>query len=132
MMVFLVQLKKMVNLKKRKFIFSFFQSSCSFYFGLICGNLFGTFLVFLRTPLGNWDGLILLFLILFFEFLNIQTIKKSGAPAKRMAKHTAWSSNKKSKFSKFSIRRARASIIIQNIQLGLLLGFFIDAFKVGS
>nr|YP_009514426.1 Ycf20 [Caulerpa lentillifera]AXG75860.1 Ycf20 [Caulerpa lentillifera]QKS32303.1 Ycf20 [Caulerpa lentillifera] len=47
MMVFLVQLKKMVNLKKRKFIFSF-------------------------------------------------------------------------------------CIIIQNIQLGLLLGFFIDAFKVGS
>nr|YP_009472814.1 hypothetical protein [Caulerpa manorensis]ARO74509.1 hypothetical protein [Caulerpa manorensis]ARR28384.1 hypothetical chloroplast RF20 [Caulerpa okamurae] len=111
---FFIKFKNFLNLKKRKYLFSFFQSSCSFYFGLICGNLFGTFLVFIRTLIGNWDGLILLFLILFFEFLNIQTIKIS---------------NKK---TQFALKRTRVIIIIQNIQLGLLLGFFIDAFKVGS
>lgn len=49
-----------------------------------------------------WDGAILILLILFFEFLNFLIYKK--------------------KAKKFWI----------HIQLGILLGFFIDAFKVGS
>ena len=69
---------------------------CSFYLGLIIGNL-------LRTKIA-W------FLIFCFEFLNFIIYSPS--------------TNKK-EFKK-------VLTICKNIQIGILLGFFLDAFKVGS
>nr|AYC64434.1 hypothetical protein Ycf20 [Pseudochlorodesmis sp. HV01306b] len=84
------------------------ESACSFYFGLIFGNLFGTFLNFLRNEI-VWDGTVLILIILVFEFLNSLIYQK-----------------KKIKAS------LRCFLILKNFQIGLLLGLFIDAFKVGS
>nr|YP_009519642.1 hypothetical protein Ycf20 [Udotea flabellum]AYC65691.1 hypothetical protein Ycf20 [Udotea flabellum] len=85
---------------------SFFISICCFYLGFLIGNLFGTFLNFLRNQV-IWDGAILLIILLLFELLNFLIYNK-----KFLNKY----------FQK----------IFKNVQLGILLGFFIDAFKVGS
>lgn len=86
----------------------FLAAACSLYFGFVIGNLFGTFLIFLRNTI-IWDGMSLIFIILFLEIINsiIYNIKL-----------------KKKRFLFF--------LILRNFQIGLLLGFFIDAFKVGS
>nr|YP_009519241.1 hypothetical protein Ycf20 [Caulerpa verticillata]AYC65140.1 hypothetical protein Ycf20 [Caulerpa verticillata] len=115
-MRFLTKLKKILTLKKTTFLFYFLECCCSFYFGLIFGNLFGTFLNFFRVFLG--DSLILLCLILCFELFNISIIKTKYSQSSDIV-------NKENKI-------AKAIIIIQNIQLGVLLGFFVDSFKVGS
>nr|YP_009518896.1 hypothetical protein Ycf20 [Boodleopsis pusilla]AYC64868.1 hypothetical protein Ycf20 [Boodleopsis pusilla] len=96
--------KKCQQLKKHYFL----ESACSFYFGLIFGNLFGTFLNFLRNEI-VWDGTVLLIIILFFEFFNYCIYKKNPI---------------KGSF--------RCLILLKNFQIGILLGLFIDAFKVGS
>nr|YP_009306350.1 hypothetical protein [Caulerpa cliftonii]AOP19254.1 hypothetical protein [Caulerpa cliftonii] len=114
MVRFWIQLKKRFNFKKKIFIFYFLESCCSFYLGLIFGNLFGTILVFIKI----WDGIILFFLIGFFEYLNFKIYNKSLNQLKRLRP------------SNPILKRTHK--MIQNIQLGLLLGFFIDAFKVGS
>ena len=96
-------MKKKFFSKSKNF---FLESICGFYFGFVIGNLFGTFLSFLRNKIA-WDGTILLFLILFFEVVNFIIYKKK-------------------------ILNKKLLIFIKNIQIGVLLGFFIDAFKVGS
>ena len=93
--------KKIQQLKKR----SFLESACSFYFGLIFGNLFGTFL---RNEI-VWNGAVLITMIFFFEFFNYLIYQR-----------------KKIQVS-FKLKS-----IIKNFQIGSLLGLFIDAFKVGS
>ena len=107
-----IQIKKILILKKKILISYLLQACCSFYFGLIFGNLFGTFLFYLRIIFKGWDNIILFFLILLFEFLN----NKVYFCDKNL----------------ISFNRINKIVIIQNIQLGLLFGFFIDAFKVGS
>ena len=94
----------------KNFIFNnyFLESACSFYFGLIIGNLFGTFLNFLRNKI-VWDGMLLLIIVLFFEFFNFLIYKKSVV----------------SQYKKLFL-------LLKNFQIGILFGFFIDAFKVGS
>nr|AYC64768.1 hypothetical protein Ycf20 [Boodleopsis sp. FL1161] len=93
--------------KKRQQLKNYFflKSACSFYFGLICGNLFGTFLNFLRNEI-VWDGTVLIILILFFDFINFLVYKK--------------------KFQELYLT------VVKNYQIGILIGLFIDAFKVGS
>nr|YP_009519078.1 hypothetical protein Ycf20 [Callipsygma wilsonis]AYC65030.1 hypothetical protein Ycf20 [Callipsygma wilsonis] len=80
----------------------FLKYVCTFYLSFIFGSLFGTFLIFFRKNI-IWDGIILFLLILNFEYLNFLIYRKK-------------------KYIK----------IFKNIQIGLLIGFFIDAFKVGS
>lgn len=95
----------------------FLESACSFYLGFIFGNIFGTFLNFLRNKI-IWDGIILIIIIFFFEFLNfIIYNKKQLAP-------------QASSIPKFLNKKLL--IILKNFQIGILFGFFIDAFKVGS
>nr|QXI88250.1 photosystem I assembly protein ycf20 [Ulva intestinalis] len=93
--------------------------------GFVCGNLFGTFLIFFRVYT-NWDGLIIILTILFIEFINFITYIKSF---------------KYHKFNKFFVKIYKNKIfflLFKNLKflnfykMGLLLGFFIDAFKVGS
>ena len=98
--------------KIRNFYKFFLESSCSFYLGFLIGNLFGTFLNFLRNKI-IWDGIILLIIILFFEFINFIIYKKKN-------------------FITSIFQNKKLLIILKNLQIGILLGFFIDAFKVGS
>nr|AYC64136.1 hypothetical protein Ycf20 [Johnson-sea-linkia profunda] len=102
--------KKCQQFKKHYFL----ESACSFYFGLIFGNLFGTFLNFLRNEI-VWDGTVLIIIILFFEFFNYLIYKK-----------------KQGSFRLPFVSKRHGLVILKNFQIGILLGLFIDAFKVGS
>jgi uncharacterized membrane protein YfcA len=73
--------------------------------GLFLGGLFGTFLPFFRTKI-IWDGLILLIVLGSVEILNSLFYTKK--------------------------QNVRFLKILNFLKIGLLLGFFIDAFKVGS
>nr|AYC63924.1 hypothetical protein Ycf20 [Flabellia petiolata] len=84
----------------------FLISVCYFYLGFVLGNLFGTFLNFFRNKI-IWDGAILFIIILIFETLNFFIYNRK-------------------------LLNKKLLIILKNIQIGILLGFFIDAFKVGS
>nr|YP_009130465.1 hypothetical chloroplast RF20 [Bryopsis plumosa]CEO90995.1 hypothetical chloroplast RF20 [Bryopsis plumosa] len=76
-----------------------------FFIGFIIGNLFGSFLIFFRDWF-IWDGLLIICLIFLLEignFLVFQSITRTQ------------------KFARFLPIRA-----------GILIGFFVDAYKVGS
>ena len=124
--------------KIKDFSNSFLKSACSFYLGFILGNLFGTFLKFFRNQI-IWDGIILITIIFLFEFLNfIIYIKKAplgvflGNFPKRRRPSKASSKFPNKKLLPLSFRRKSNYIILKNFQMGILLGLFIDAFKVGS
>ena len=90
-------------IKQKNFLF---LPICCFYFGFLIGNLFGTFLRFLRNQF-LWDGTVLLIILILFEILNFLISNKTF-------------------INQFCKK------ILKNIQFGIFLGFFIDAFKVGS
>nr|AYC65778.1 hypothetical protein Ycf20 [Udotea sp. TZ0819] len=93
----------MFLIKQKNYLFLTF---CYFSFGFLIGNLFGTFLVFLRNQF-LWDGIVLLIILILFEILNF------------LIANTRF-------ISQFFKK------ILKSVQIGILLGFFIDAFKVGS
>ena len=111
------QVLNLLLLKIKNFSNYFLESACSFYLGFIIGNLFGTFLNFLRNKI-IWDGIILIIVIIFFEFLNYIIYNK-----KRFAVQVP---------SILKFQNKKLLIIFKNIQIGILFGLFIDAFKVGS
>ena len=108
------QWEKKLFSKRKKFSDDFLESTCSFYFGFVIGNLFGTFLNFLRNKI-FWDGVILLITILFLELINFLIYNP-----KHFRKPT------------FKLNYRKILIFFKNFQIGTLFGFFIDAFKVGS
>ena len=84
-----------------------------FFLGFILGNLFGTFLSGLRQ-IFHWDGFIILSLLGFIEITNYASYDPKGKKAFFISKYEiTW------KMCNF-------------LKIGLLFGFFIDAFKVGS
>lgn len=80
------------------------------FLGFICGNLFGTFLIFFRYYI-SWDGFIILLIILIIELINYLTYIKTFKVKEKFFY-----------FFKF----------LNFYKMGLLLGFFTDSFKVGS
>jgi hypothetical protein len=78
------------------------------FLGFICGNLFGTFLIFFRYYI-YWDGFIILLIILLIEFINYLTYIQT-----------------------FKIKNKNFFKFLNFYKMGLLLGFFTDSFKVGS
>lgn len=80
------------------------------------GNIFGTFLNALRG-IFHWDGLIIAAFILLCEFISFQayrpTARVTATRTQDAALFMSW--------RPFNL-----------IKLGLLFGFFVDAFKVGS
>lgn len=89
--------------------FGYFETKFSFslfllFLGFVFGNLFGTFLNFFRTYI-IWDGFIMMLSLVLIEVLNYVSFTATC--------HTLWRS-------------------LNFLKIGLLLGFFIDAFKVGS
>lgn len=129
----------------------FLESACSFYLGFIIGNLFGTFLDLLRNKI-IWDGIILIMIIFFFEFINFIIYKQARRSAgsappfddeesrqQDLGRTTIWSPlgtnrqrPRKAQAPSFKFQNKKLLIILKNFQIGILFGFFIDAFKVGS
>lgn len=82
------------------------ESIFNFYLGFFLGNLFSNLLNNIRNKI-IWDGIILLIIVYILETFNYTIYKK----------------NPKNK---------KLPSILKSLQIGILLGFFIDAFKVGS
>lgn len=137
----LSQVSNLFFSKIKNFSNYFLESACSFYLGFILGNLFGTFLTFFRNQI-FWDGFLLMTILLLFEFLNFIIYKKKDLPAASQD----WSVPKKTglrgedpppivlrpRGPKPSSKFQKLFIILKNLQIGILFGLFIDAFKVGS
>lgn len=90
----------------------YFEAQFSFslfflFLGFVSGNLFGTFLTFFRAYI-IWDGFIMMLGLVLVEFLNYVS------------------------FTHLNGQRKTTRRRLNFLKIGLLLGFFIDAFKVGS
>ena len=91
---------------------------CLLLIGFLIGNLFGTFLNTIRKHI-TWDGVIVFFLITFIEISNYNVYHNKNRPFfffvlhPKIIKRSFW------KYFNF-------------LKIGLLVGFFVDAFKVGS
>lgn len=119
-------LKKSVTRIEEKFFFfqNRFSSSLFFlFFGFLLGNLFGTFLNALRSFI-YWDGFIVGSVIIFIEIISYISYHKPGRS-----------------FFNFWTFRVTNTLVFKRLvfwkymnflKIGLLVGFFIDAFKVGS
>lgn len=90
------------------------------FLGFVVGNLFGTFLAGLRHVF-QWDGYIIFCLLTFIEITNYgiyhPRLQRPSFPGEA---------------NPLSKRRARVWKMCNFFKMGLMLGFFIDAFKVGS
>lgn len=149
-----------IQSKKKLWIFQKIVTISIFalFLGFICGNIFGTFLNFFRNFF-KWDGLIIFLTILLIEFINYLTFKKinnkeevfnnqlktkidnksnpikntKNLKAKMLLKPLNQQDKKKIQTNVLSIVTEYNFIKVINFyKIGLLLGFFIDAFKVGS
>ena len=109
-----------INFFEKKFTLSIFF----LFLGFICGNLFGTFLNFFRTII-YWDGIIILIIILVIEFIHF--LNYANKDKLKIFKTLVY-------FKKLTIDIKKIFFlqILNFYKLGLLLGFFTDAFKVGS
>jgi hypothetical protein len=104
--------------------FLFFQTSFSsaiffLFIGFLLGNLFGTFLSWIRT-LVPWDGFIVISLLFFIEIISYIRYHKAGRSFLILWKFP------------FSFKKRILWKSFNFLKIGLMLGFFIDAFKVGS
>ena len=104
--------------------FSFFQTSFSsaiffLFTGFLAGNLFGTFLNGIRILI-PWDGFIVALFLFFVELISYIRYHTEGRVF-----FFLW------KFP-FSYKKRLFWKNLNFLKIGLMLGFFIDAFKVGS
>lgn len=86
--------------------------------GFFIGNIFGTFLNALRT-IFPWDGFIIVAFVFLCEFISFQTYRPVPRPVRARTGDAE-------RASFFSWRPWNL------MKLGVLFGFFVDAFKVGS
>nr|YP_009105757.1 hypothetical chloroplast RF20 [Neocystis brevis]AIT94453.1 hypothetical chloroplast RF20 [Neocystis brevis] len=105
--------------KKNKFFQNNFANALFFLFiGFLSGNLFGSCLNTLRELI-IWDGFIIFILVLFIEIVNF----------------LIYHSQKRFFFISNFYLKVPNSLFFKSLnyfKLGIMLGFFIDAFKVGS
>lgn len=91
---------------------------CFLLIGFLVGNLFGTFLNTIRRYI-TWDGGIVFFLITLIEIFNYNVYHNEKRPFfffllnPKIVKRSFWKS-------------------FHFLKIGLMVGFFVDAFKVGS
>ena len=106
------QILKVINQKIKKLKKNFLSFLFSLFLGFFFGNLFGTFVEYIRK-LNITDSLLILILIFFNESINFIVYKDS----------------KNKSNSSFKIKVYN---LLNAFKIGTLLGFFIDSFKVGS
>ena len=144
-------------IKQRNFSLTVFSTLS----GFLLANIFGTFLTVLRSCLG-WDGFVVIGLIFFVEAINLSVyriFKPSLLSSKEFRAERSVSmatgakdlegqdssrdrsrvgSSKTFKFFtlfSFGLSDRRSFLfcqLVNSFKLGLLLGFFVEAFKVGS
>jgi hypothetical protein len=119
-----IEFQKKCQFFTKKFTISLFY----LFLGFLIGNLFGTLIDFFRLLL--WDGFIILGVIFVFEgisFLNYRFLIR----LEESKRDTTFSSKSPS-----AARQSSLFVVfiksLNFLKLGILLGFFIDAFKVGS
>lgn len=116
-----INIKKKLKIIKHNFVLYIFL----LFLGFVCGNIFGTFLIFFRNLI-NWDGFIIILLIIKIEFINYLIYNKN-------IKHFNFL---QIKILEFFFKKCKITFlpikILNFYKIGLLLGFFTDAFKVGS
>ncbi len=89
--------------------------------GFLVGNVFGTFLNILRF-LFFWDVFIIFLLIGLLEILNYNVYRAKN----RLLFLGAFGTNRN------SVPAKNAAQSLNFFKIGLMIGFFVDAFKVGS
>ena len=113
-LLFFIKELKVSFYKKNLFfkeVFSF--ALFTLFFGFLIGNLFATFLNTIRSIV-LWDGFIVLIIVATMEFLNFVLYTQTNLLVqKKKKKEIVWKS-------------------VNCLKIGVLFGFFIDAFKVGS
>ena len=138
---FVFKLKEKTYIFKKSFTMSFFILLAGFLFG----NLFGTFLNILRFFI-PWDGFILLLILLILEIISflsyqkkysffIQQPKNSNPINKNIINQSASHEKDFSAEGFLLLKKNENRLIYKNLnfmKIGLMFGFFIDAFKVGS
>lgn len=105
--------------RARPFRHSFSIILFSLLFGFLLANIFGTFLAVLRNSI-PWDGFVIFGILLFVETTNWLTYRPFKGPSQQTAYEAV-------KTNKNVMCR-----IVNSFKIGLLLGFFVEAFKVGS
>ena len=140
--------------KQRNFSLTVFSTLS----GFLVANIFGTFLTVLRSCLG-WDGFVVIGLIFFVEAINLSVyrilkpsilrykefrVEERGTDAKNLEGQDSSRDRSRLGISKtlkpltlfllgLSDRRSfLVCQLINSFKVGLLLGFFVEAFKVGS
>lgn len=136
--IFIFQ-KKLSFLKK-----DFSKMLCLLLLGFLTGNIFGSFLNTIRHCF-IWDGFITFCLITFIEFISYLTYKRRREPLRGYSK--AGDAGKTNSLPELRFEKTAstvAGILKQTnvcktwfkfanlFKIGLLIGFFVDAFKVGS
>ena len=122
---------KIQNYLKNKVVFFeiYFASAIFFlFFGFLLGNLFGSFLNIFRESI-IWNGFITLIVLLLEEVISYLIYhSKKRTPFFTLDFINLYFLEKLNFFykKKFFIRS------LNLFKIGVLLGFFIDAFKVGS
>jgi len=118
--VFFINQLKVYLTKKNSFfkeVFSF--ALFTLFFGFLIGNLFGTFLNTIRSFI-FWDVLFIFIILCIMELLNFILYNK----AKRffvIYKKISYEPNNQIIWKSLNY-----------LKIGIMFGFFIDAFKVGS
>jgi cytochrome c biogenesis protein CcdA len=120
---FHIKNKKKIDFFEKSFAFSMFF----LFLGFVCGNLFGTFLTFFRN-FTSWDGIIIIMTILLIEFINYL----SYATLKKDLKKKLTVEDKNENAHCFFSFKKNILLFLNFYKIGILLGFFTDAFKVGS
>lgn len=116
---------------KEKFAYFETKLSLSLFFlflGFVSGNLFGTFLNFFRHYV-VWDGFIMMLSLIWIETVNYASFTPRNRKQKQRQKQRQrprLSPSLKTRLNRNLIRH------LNFYKIGLMLGFFIDAFKVGS
>ena len=100
---------------------NFLNMLCIFLIGFLSGNLFGTILNNLRNWV-RWDGFIIVGLIATIEAISYFSYKnklRKSYPFKRLQSNFHLTVHKRTQYLNF-------------FKIGIMVGFFVDAFKVGS
>ena len=113
----------MIFFKKKWFFFQtdFSKMLCLLLLGFFIGNIFGSFLNTIRQYI-FWDGFITFGIIAFMEFISYLTYRQTKLLISKPYK----SSFKSAHINQTWFKLANL------FKIGLLIGFFVDAFKVGS
>ena len=101
---------------------AFLCTMCSSLFGFLSGSLFGTLLEQIRHFL-MWDGFIIASLLIFVEAISYISYKGDKGDDK-----ASYVKNKAIEASSISLFLRS----IKSFKIGVMIGFFVDAFKVGS